>query len=87
MLYSQYFLLLRCLHLLGGFLKTYMCNIRRCYVYICIAIFLRKLRNYLFVAGELQNKLGLDFAKIRDYWLDVIFRSSLVQPPAERIIL
>lgn len=47
MLYSQYFLLLRCLYLLGDFLKTYMCNISTCYVYICIAFFLRKFRNYL----------------------------------------
>lgn len=50
-------------------------------------IFLRELRNYFIVAHELWNKLGLDFHKIRGYWLDVIFRSSLVQPPAERIFL
>lgn len=63
-----------------------MCMISTCYVYMN-SIFWRKLRNYLLVAGELQNKPGLDFYNIRRFWLDVIFRSSLVQPPAERIIL
>lgn len=51
------------------------------------SIFLEKTKLfYLLVAGELQNKLGLDFHKIWGYWLDVIFQSSVVQPPAERII-
>lgn len=42
--------------------------------------------NYLHVADDLQSKLGSDF-KIREYWLNGTFRSYLVQPPAEGIIL
>lgn len=49
------------------------------------SIFFEKIKKffYLLVASKLQNQLGLDFHKIRGYWLSVIFRSSLVQSFAE----